>query len=399
MAVPAAGGIRRSSSESGLDSGSRRQYPNLIGAADAAIIIPFDRKSIPMRFDAFAMNQEGNPSLWILFRASLVAAVLLTTAVPSLSLAEKITAFGMPDSREGNCPTGQECGPASPGGRHQSIGGSGAAREYSTLGHYVKNYFAIGRISKRAAASGDGAGEETGDWFADIGSGGKDSDDIILIDDVTDYADSFGGMTDTSGNTILLADGAAPGHSPAGGPAAINYAAGAGGFASERYNAAGADSNRNPVAGRPPMPAPPKFDIGLDPFSSVPGRESYKADFWVRGQGGAPPAKAGNSAAADNMGTALEDSLYTGSPAPGGKQQDWPGPSKTRSYAAQSTSLSSGRDQGLSNLTFKGLFDFKDEQGKGETTSIVKLILVGVGVMQALILGAIVLRVLMGRGR
>ncbi|MCL2459166.1 MAG: hypothetical protein FWF31_10075, partial [Desulfobulbus sp.] len=82
----------------------------------------------------------------------------------------------------------------------------------------------------------------------------------------------------------------------------------------------------------------------------------------------------------------------------GGEPKYKAGQSRGGSYPVQSLSLSLGPEAEKGSFTVRDFFGFKEEQ-KDSSNSTVTFILVGVGVLQASILGVIVIRILIERAR
>ena len=376
-----------------------------------------------MQLKLFATEKEGKAKLRVHFRISLLAAVLLALALPSLSLAGKIVVIGAPDEKESGCPAGTQCEPASSSsGQEQSTDSKdNAPKEPNIFGSYVQgNYFEAGsktskisRISKPAAASADSTNstnsaekkDESGDQASDddSGSGSGDSGYTMLfsIMEATisgNYAKNFVHASKTSGgNSILLSESLLPTYLE------NSYAAAAGSVAPRQGDAAGTGGARGAAGGAAmggaawPSSASPTYDFTFNYTASDPIQGSGSSDSLVRAQGrgriSAPVRGSSAGAGATDYGS----SPYAG----GASAADFTpqyGGSTPRNESSRSTSLSMDRELELGTLDLKDFFDIKRVQ-EGENTSGFMSILMWVGILQALVLGVIVIRILIERGR
>ncbi|MCL2789083.1 MAG: hypothetical protein FWD79_00405 [Desulfobulbus sp.] len=366
-----------------------------------------------MPFNPFAMNKKDNPRIGSFFRISLLAAVLLMVAGPSPSLAGKIVVIGGPDRKDDSCPSGKQCEPASPGEQNRSsdsaAGKNDAIMDTPVFGGYVKSYFEAGKTNKQAAISDDGTEDDkTSKQAAVSGDGAEEDSDagVQALSNDSDDEDSgitiFGavassGAARTSGNTVLLGGGMIT-ETVSNNYVSNSYATSAGSSVPGTANAAMPSNTGDPARATWAIPSLPRFDLGLNSASSSPAQEPEKAELWGKAPTRRPQAEAGSPATAVAT-TNFGDSRYAGASAIDSGPGYRTGSSGVRNDVTQSTSLSSGRDLELGNLSFKDFFNPVGEREKSETQSTVILILVGVGILQALVLGATVFRALAGSRR
>jgi len=367
-----------------------------------------------MRLKPFTTKKEDKANLRVRFRISLLAAVLLALALPSLSMAGKIVVIGAPDEKESGCPAGTQCDPVSSSSEQEQSTASkdNAPKEPNIFGSYVQsNYFEAGskasKISKPAPASAGTADsavkkDEFGNQASDDDSGGGEDSGYTLLFSIMEatisgnYAKNFVHASKTSGgNSILLSESLLPTYIE------NSYAEAAGSGAPRPGDAAGTSGTRGSAGGGVmreaawPSFTSPTLNFTFNYTASDPTQDSGRGDSLVRTQGRgriSAPVR-GSSASATDHGS----SPY----ASGASAADFSsqyGTSTPRSETSRSTSLSMDRELELGTLDLKDFFDIKRIQ-ESENTFGFMSILMWVGILQAMVLGVIVIRILFERGR
>jgi len=183
------------------------------------------------------MKKEEYLSLQVLVRIALFAAVLLTAAVPSPSLADSNVFIGMPDSG------------------------------------YVQSYFEEAKVgSEQAMAHGS----------------------VISSADMADifgrYAASAGNAAETRSTAIFLTNSMVKDYFTTNyyNTNYYSHAEGSGGVAPEEGNAGETGGNRD-AAGRA-QPVPSRFDLGFGSISPPSVQAQSRADLWERQHAGSSTA-------------------------------------------------------------------------------------------------------------
>jgi len=332
-----------------------------------------------MQFNLFTVNKKGNSGYRILICLFLVAAVVLVFWSPSL--AGKIVVIGQDD----NCSAGMLCDPASPGGQHQTMerdaDQGGAAVGYNVFDLYLRSFF-------KDADSGEG----------------RKHDDVFLLDDaVADipdyYAYTFGNADETGGNAVLLGDSGMGAYGKGDGNDLRGFAPKEHGVVVTGHSkrTAASSGTVGTVQGTRSAYAPSGTNFNF--YSTGPAPVQSSADFLTRDQGSNLPTVAGKfepvMAEADAV---FGHSPHTSSSVAGGDPKYRAGQSRGGGSPVQSSSLSLGQGVEVGSFTVRDFFGLKDDQKEGNKP-IVMLILVGVGIAQAAILGVIVIRILIERAR
>jgi len=312
-----------------------------------------------MQCNPFTVNKGGNSGYRLLVCLFLLAAMVPMSWSPSL--AGKIAVIDLDDK----CPAGTQCDSVPPDGASP-------------------------------------AEERTGDQVTDDGDEGRKYDDVSLRDEAVAgipdyyYAYTFSNADETGGNAILFGDSAT-------GAYGKGYKDNLSGFAPKGHGVVetvrygGIAGSSDMVHGTRPAYAPRAANFGFDSIDLAPVQN--RADFLAKDQGSNLPTVAGRfEPVIAETNAVFGNSSHTSVHVAGRDQKYRAGQFGGGSSPLQSPSLSLGQEVEAGSFTVRDFFGLKDDQ-KDSSKPIGILILMGVGILQALILGVIVIRILVERAR
>ncbi|WP_310600743.1 hypothetical protein [Desulfobulbus sp.] len=311
-----------------------------------------------------------------------------------------------------SCPAGARCDQAPPGGRHQTAkpgaGPSKAAAGNNIFGSYLQGYFKDADKGKPAAAGKDSPAEQemtaeektVDDRAAGEDGTSKDDEDIyiFLLADTMEgipgyYAYTFGEASETDGNAILLGDSLM-------GVSANGYEEDMKDFMpTERRAVVIGRSSGTAGSGKQQGARAASAPFSVNSDFTAPGSVQHRGDFPAKSRGRIfiveaeklTPALAEASVVFDNSPHENIRSVEDG-------PKYRPVQSAGGSGVVQASTLSLGQNAESGSLTIRDFFNFKDD--KEETDKpIIMFIVVGLGILQAVVLAVTVVRILIERAR